>query len=95
MVTEIANITVAEGNEAAFEKAMREDGGIANLSACPGVISVRFGQGIEAPSTFAFVVEWESLEAHAAAKDTGTFEQFRALIGPHGIGGSMIHFNLA
>ena len=95
MLTEIANITVAEGNEAAFEKAMRVDGGIANLSACPGVISVRFGQGVETPSTFAFVVEWQSLEAHAAAKDTGTFQQFRALIAPYGIGGSMVHFNLS
>jgi len=95
MVTEIAQITVAEGNEAAFEKAMRVDGGIANLSACPGVISVRFGQGIEAPSTFAFVVEWLSVEAHAAAKETATFKAFSALIMPWGIGGSMTHFKLA
>ena len=94
MVTEIANITVAQGNEAAFEKAMREDGGLASLSACPGVISVRFGQGIETPSVFAFVVEWESIEAHSAAKDTENFQRFRGLIAPYGIGGSMAHFRL-
>ena len=95
MVTEIAQITVAEGNEAAFEIAMRVDGGIANLSACPGVISVRFGQGVESPSKFAFVVEWTSVEAHAAAKETDAFKAFGQLIGPFGIGGSMEHFKLA
>lgn len=95
MVTEIAQITVAEGNEASFEKAMRDDGGIANLAACPGVISVRFGQGVEQPQVFAFVVEWDSIEAHAEAKQTDTFKAFSKLIMPWGIGGSMIHFKLA
>lgn len=95
MVTEIATITVAEGNEAAFEKAMRVDGGIAHLSACPGVISVKFGQGVESPSKFGIVVEWESIEAHAAAKETDSFRNFRQLIAPYGIGGSMEHFKLA
>lgn len=95
MVTEIANITVAEGNEAAFEQAMRIDGGIANLSACPGVISVRFGQGVESPSKFAFVVEWDAIESHAAAKETDSFKAFGKIIGPFAIGGSMEHFKLA
>lgn len=93
MITEIANITVAEGNEAAFDKAMR-DGGIAALSACPGVGSVRFGRGVENPSIFAFVVEWDSLAAHDAARATETFATFRAAIAPYGIGGSMQHFTL-
>ena len=95
MVTEIANISVAEGNEAAFAKAMREDGGIANLSACPGVQSVRFGQGVENPTRFAFVVEWDSIAAHAAAKETDSFKAFAKLIGPWGIGGAMEHFQLS
>jgi len=94
MVTEIANITVAEGNEQAFETAMRE-GGLAALMACPGVQSVRFGRGVEQPTKFAFVVEWDSVEAHAAAKDTDSFHKFRAAIGPYGIGGTMEHFALA
>lgn len=93
MVTEIANIAVAEGNEAAFEMAMRE-GGLEALGACPGVASVRFGRGVESPTKFAFVVEWDSLEAHAAAKDTDSFRRFREAIGPYGIGGSMEHFQL-
>ena len=93
MVTEIANVTIAEGREAGFEQAMR-NGGIAALRACPGVQSVRFGRGIEAPATFAFVVEWDSLDAHAAAKDTDTFTTFRAAFGDMAVGGSMVHFDL-
>ena len=93
MVTEIANVTVAAGREADFEAAMRS-GGVAALQACPGVQSVRFGRGIEAPATFAFIVEWDSIEAHAAAKDTATFTTFRAAFGDMAIGGSMVHFDL-
>ena len=95
MVTEIAQITVAKGNEAAFAKAMREDGGIAHLSACAGVLTVRFGQGVESSSKFAFVVEWDSVEAHAAAKESDNFKAFSKLIQPWGIGGMMEHFQLA
>lgn len=95
MVTEIAQITVAEGNEASFEKAMREDGGIAHLAACTGVQSVRFGRGVESPSKFAFVVEWDSVEAHAAAKESDSFKAFSLLIRPWGIGGVMDHFQLS
>ncbi|MDE2597251.1 MAG: antibiotic biosynthesis monooxygenase [Sphingomonadales bacterium] len=94
MVTEIAAITVAQGNEAAFERAMRDEGGLAALAECPGVISVRFGRGVESPDRFGFVVEWESVEAHAAAKDTESFGRFRAAIGPWGIGGEMQHYDL-
>lgn len=94
MVTEIAQITVAAGQEAAFSKAMHE-GGLSALMACPGVQTVQFGQGVESPDTFAFVVVWDSLAAHAAAKDTDSFRKFRAAFGTMGIGGSMQHFELS
>jgi quinol monooxygenase YgiN len=93
MVTEIATVTISEGNELAFEASMRATG-LAALEACPGVISVQFGRGAENPSTFAFVVEWASVEAHEAARDTETFKAFRASFGTHGIGGTMQHFDL-
>ena len=93
MITEIATITVSAGNEAAFEAAMR-DGGLANLAACPGVGKVQFGRGVEDPSKFAFVVEWESLEAHGAARKTDAFGAFRSAMGSMTAGGSMEHFTL-
>jgi heme-degrading monooxygenase HmoA len=95
MVTEIAQITVAEGNEAAFETAMRQLGGIAHLAACGGVQSVRFGRGVESPSKFAFVVEWDSVDAHNAARESESFKAFSLLVSPWGIGGAMDHFQLA
>lgn len=93
MITEIATIEVAPGSEAAFEQAMR-GGGLASLAACQGVRSVQFGGGIESPSRFAFVVVWESVEAHERVRDTPEFKAFRAAFGSHGIAGSMEHFAL-
>ena len=94
MVTEIATITVAPGREADFAGAMSW-GGLAALSACPGVQAVRFGPGVENPSSFAFVVEWDSLEAHATAKETDAFATFRAAFGDCAIGGTMQHYHFA
>lgn len=94
MITEIATIIISAGNEEAFAKAMN-DVGLAHLRACPGVGKVQFGRGVENPSNFAFVVEWDSLEAHAAAKDTDDFRAFRAAMGALAVGGSMEHFALA
>ncbi|MCW1402541.1 antibiotic biosynthesis monooxygenase [Novosphingobium sp. MW5] len=94
MITEIATITVAPGQEENFEAAMRH-GGVAHLSACPGVLKVRFGRGVEDPSKFAFVVEWESMEAHEQARGTDSFAAFRAAMGAMTIGGAMEHFALS
>lgn len=94
MVTEVAAITVAPENAETFERVMREEGGLAALAASPGVISARFGRGIENPDRFGFVVEWESIAAHAAAKDSESFLRFRAAIAPYGIGGEMQHYDL-
>jgi heme-degrading monooxygenase HmoA len=94
MITEVATITISAGNEEAFEAAMR-DGGLAHLSACPGVGKVQFGRGVEDPSKFAFVVEWETLEDHGAARDTDAFRAFRAAMGTMATGGTMEHFALS
>ncbi|MEJ6009485.1 antibiotic biosynthesis monooxygenase family protein [Novosphingobium aquae] len=94
MITEIATISVAPGQEEAFEAAMRH-GGIEHLSGCPGVRKVSFGQGVEDPGKFAFVVEWDSLEAHHAARNTDAFAAFRASMGAMTIGGAMEHFALS
>jgi heme-degrading monooxygenase HmoA len=94
MITEIATISIAPGQEEAFEAAMRH-GGIGHLSACPGVSKVSFGRGVEDPSKFAFVVEWDSLEAHGDARNTDAFAAFRASMGAMAIGGTMEHFALS
>jgi quinol monooxygenase YgiN len=93
MVTEIATLTVAEGNEAAFAAVMDETGCPA-LRALPGVLSLRFGRGVENPTKFGLIIEWESVEAHNAATATATFKTFRDAIKPYTIGGAMEHFAL-
>ena len=93
MVTEIATIEVAAGDEEPFEQAMR-NGGVGALSACEGVRSVQFGRCIESPTKFAFVVVWDSIEAHERARESESFKRFRTAFGSHGIGGTMAHFDL-
>ncbi|MEP7223297.1 MAG: antibiotic biosynthesis monooxygenase family protein [Novosphingobium sp.] len=93
MVTEIATITVAEGNEAAFAAAMDDVGGPA-LRACPGLLVLRYGRGVENPVKFALVIEWESIEAHNAVRTNEEFKRFRAAIAPYAVGGTMEHFTL-
>lgn len=93
MLLERAEISVREGSEGQFAAAMRERG-IALLAAVPGVKSVSFGRGVESPSRFMLLVEWESMEAHAAYNKTPTCTAVRELIRPHSTGGSMEHFQM-
>ena len=91
MLLEIAEIEVREGSEDAFAKAMREVG-IPRLAACEGVVSVRFGRGVENPSKFAFNVVWTSMDAHIRARDLESFGKFRAAFGDLTVGGAMNHY---
>ena len=91
MLLEIAEIEVRPGAEAQFAAAMRNSG-IAHLAACEGVVSVRFGRGVENPSKFTFNVVWTSLEAHAAARGLEDFGKFRMAFGDLTTGGAMSHY---
>ena len=72
MLLEFAEVEVRPGAEDQFAQAMRETG-IPQLAACEGVVSVRFGRGVENPSKFTFNVVWTSLDAHMAARDLESF----------------------
>lgn len=91
MLLEFAEVEVKPGKEDEFAAAMR-DVGLANLAACEGVVSVRFGRGVENPSKYTFNVVWTSIEAHAAAKDLAAFGKFRAAFGDLTCGGAMSHY---
>jgi quinol monooxygenase YgiN len=91
MVTENAFVLIREGEEEAFEKAMRETG-IPSLAKCPGVRSARLARGVENPSKFFFIVEWDSIEAHDAARASEAFSAFgQAGLPFYGLGGGMDH----
>jgi heme-degrading monooxygenase HmoA len=81
MVLEVALIDVTPGAEGDFEAGYR----VAKraLASSEGLLSVRMTHGIESPSRFVLLVEWESLEAHQAFRDSDRFALWRAGIGPH------------
>ncbi|HEY3009010.1 MAG TPA: antibiotic biosynthesis monooxygenase family protein [Micromonosporaceae bacterium] len=82
MVLEVALIDVVPGHEDAFAAAYAE--GHRLVATAPGCRSVRMTRGVESPSRFVLLVEWDSVEAHEQNfRATERFTAWRALIGPH------------
>jgi heme-degrading monooxygenase HmoA len=81
MILEVALIDVTAGAEAAFEAGFREVRSV--LESSPGLLSLRMTHGVETPTRFVLLVEWESLEAHETFRDSERFGVWRAGIGPH------------
>lgn len=81
MVLEVAVITVTPGAEQDFALAYR---GVRDVvTSTPGCRSVRMTRGIESPSRFVLLVEWDSVEAHEQEfRGTERFGRWRAAIGP-------------
>ncbi|MFN2518372.1 MAG: antibiotic biosynthesis monooxygenase [Jatrophihabitantaceae bacterium] len=81
MVLEVAEIQVTPGAELDFADAYR--GIKAVLTTTPGCRSARMTRGIESPSRFVLLVEWDSVEAHEQQfRATERFTRWRAAIGP-------------
>jgi heme-degrading monooxygenase HmoA len=81
MVLEVALIDVRAGSEAAFEAGYKSVKSA--LQDSPGLLSIRMTHGIESPTRFTLLVEWESLDAHQAFRDSERFAIWRGGIGPH------------
>ena len=95
MDLEIAILSAKGGDSAGLIKAM-EAGGTAGLLSVPGCNKVTILPGVEHPGNVLFMIEWDSVEAHNAARDTEGFKQFIQHASPFfGEGGSMQHFKLA
>ncbi len=81
MVLEVAVITVTPGAEQDFALAYR---GVRDVvTSTPGCRSVRMTRGIESPSRFVLLVEWDRIESHEDFRVSERFAQWRSLIGPH------------
>lgn len=81
MVLEVANIDVQPGRETDFAAAYL--GAREVLVSTPGCRSVRMTRGIESPSRFVLLVEWDAVEAHEQNfRATDRFTTWRAAIGP-------------
>src|SRR3954464_13874144 len=82
MVLEVALIDVQEGREDEFAAAYAQARAL--VASTPGCHSVRMTRGIETPTRFVLLVEWESVEAHEQNfRQSERFGQWRAAIGPH------------
>ena len=62
MVLEVALIDVNAGSEADFRSAYAE--ARQHVAASSGVGTIRMTQGVETPTRFVLLIEWESVEAH-------------------------------
>ena len=91
MVLEVALIDVTPGCEMAFRTAYAGARTLVDRSA--GCRSMRMTQGIETPTRFVLLVEWDSVEAHEGFRTGERFAQWRALVGPHFAGAPRVeHF---
>ncbi len=81
MVLEIAVIEVTPGAEQAFTEAYGE--ARTQVADSPGCRSVRMTRGVESPSRFVLLVEWDELADHEGFRASERFGRWRALIGPH------------
>lgn len=82
MVLEIAQIFITPGSEEDFLAAYRQGRGL--LLEVDGCHSVRMTRGVESPSTFVMIVEWDSVETHVEGfRNTDRWVRWRDLIAPH------------
>ncbi|MEU5156031.1 antibiotic biosynthesis monooxygenase [Glycomyces sp. NPDC021274] len=82
MVLEVAEIKVTPGQEDAFKEAYRSARELVKVS--PGLRTMRMTQGIESPSRFVLLIEWDSVEAHEQGfRETDRYLKWREAIGPY------------
>ncbi|MGH3796385.1 MAG: antibiotic biosynthesis monooxygenase family protein [Pseudonocardiaceae bacterium] len=81
MVLEIAELTIRPGEEEAFAAAYERAARLVRDS--PGCLSMRMTRGIESPSRFVLLVEWESLTHHTEGfRESSSFRAWREELGP-------------
>lgn len=82
MVWEVGIIDVTAGQEDQFSAAYRKARSL--LTDTPGYRSVLMTRGVESPSRFVLLVEWDSVEAHHTNfRASDRFPAWRQLIGPY------------
>ena len=81
MVLEVALFDITSGSEDAFAAAYLQARELVAQS--PGCGSVRMTRGVESPTRFVLLIEWESIERHEDFRGSERFPKWRGLIGPH------------
>jgi heme-degrading monooxygenase HmoA len=80
MVLERASFRIVPGREDEFERAFERARLV--IAAAKGFRSATLSKGIESPSTFLLLVEWETLEDHTEGfRGSPAFGEWRGLLG--------------
>ena len=96
MILEHADITIAPGQNAAFEAAIQR--GIATVIAqAKGFRDAKVHRGIESTERYILTIHWDTLENHTVDFRGGPlFPQWRAIVGPFFAKPPVVeHFELA
>lgn len=89
MVLEVAVFNIKPGEEEAFAAAYATARELVETT--PGCLSVRMTRGVESPSRFVLLIEWESVDAHIDNfRATDRFPAWRGLLGPHFDGAPLV-----
>jgi heme-degrading monooxygenase HmoA len=81
VVLEHALLPVRPGQEAAFEAALAE--ALPLIAAATGNRSVTVSRGVESPSTYLLLVEWDSVADHEEGfRGSAAYGRWRALLHP-------------
>ena len=89
MVLEVAVFNIKPGEEEAFAAAYATAREL--VATTPGCLSVRMTRGVESPSRFVLLIEWESVDAHIDNfRATDRFPAWRALLGSHFDGAPLV-----
>jgi quinol monooxygenase YgiN len=82
MITEIVEIEVKPGDEAAFEAAVAQ--AIVVFRRSKGCHGMELHRTIERPSKYRLFVKWETLEDHTVTfRGSENFQEWRRLVGPY------------
>ena len=79
MITEHALLEVIPGREDEFVEAMEKAKTL--IDASPGFVSLRVERGVERPSCFLLLVEWERLADHTDGfRGSAAYQEWRAAL---------------
>ena len=82
MIVERALMSIHPGQEADFEAAMTQAREV--VAQARGFRSIRVTRGIENPSTYLLLLEWDTLEDHTVGFRQGPlFAEWRGIIGQY------------
>jgi quinol monooxygenase YgiN len=80
MITEIATLTIDPATSSAFEAAVAE--AAPSFKADPACHGMTLERIIEDSAQYRLLIQWDSVEAHMAFRETPAFQTWRGLAGP-------------